>query len=162
MTATLEITLDDTETRAALDAIRRKMADLSPVWDEIGSALVSATQRRFETGVGPDGREWKKSARAEAEGGQTLVDGNRLRTSLTYTTDHDGATVGSNLIYAGVHQHGGIVKAKSGGKLKFKIGGKWVAVSRVDIPARPYLGLDADDKAEILAILNDYLREAAS
>lgn len=45
----------------------------------------------------------------------------------------------NRLIYAGIHEFGGVIKAKSGGYLKFKVGNQWVSKKQVKIPKRPFL-----------------------
>lgn len=45
----------------------------------------------------------------------------------------------SNIIYARIHELGGVIKPKKGKYLKFQMGGHWIMVKKVKIPARPYL-----------------------
>ena len=45
----------------------------------------------------------------------------------------------SDVIYAAIHEYGGIIRAKNAPYLKFKIGNRWVQVKKVFIPPRPYL-----------------------
>lgn len=48
--------------------------------------------------------------------------------------------VGTNLEYAAIHEFGGVIRAKGGGKLTFEVEpGVWRSVRQVTIPARPYL-----------------------
>ena len=128
--------------------------------DQIGSYGLSSTQQRFLDQAGPDGHRWKPSYRAKTEGGQTLRDEGQLFASLTYDHDEKSASWGSNKIYAGIHQLGGTIKSKSGGKLAFRLSsGKLVLVDKVEMPARPFLGVDAGDEREIQDIANDWLQE---
>ena len=55
----------------------------------------------------------------------------------------------------------GISAAKNGKYLKFKIGNKFVSKQsvRVNIPARPFLGISEKDDEEIREILEDVVRE---
>ena len=46
--------------------------------------------------------------------------------------------------YALIHELGGKIVPKTAPKLKFQIGGSWVTVDEVNIPARPYLRPAAD------------------
>ena len=46
--------------------------------------------------------------------------------------------------YALIHELGGKIVPKKAPKLKFQIGGSWVTVDEVNIPARPYLRPAAD------------------
>jgi len=49
------------------------------------------------------------------------------------------AIVGTNTIYARIHELGGIIKAKNKPYLWFKVGDNWVRVKQVTIPPRPFL-----------------------
>lgn len=131
--------------------------DLADLFEEIGDALVSSTTDRFDTGRGPDEAPWVPSRRAEAEGGKTLVQRGHLRDSVTRQAGADHVLVGSNLAYAAIHQQGGTVKPRRGKMLKFKVGGQWVSKAQVTLPARPYLGISAEDEAEIGDILREHI-----
>ena len=80
------------------------------IMDRIGRYLVASTLRRFESERAPDGTPWLKSARAVAEGGQTLTDSGRLRRSIAHVVTDGGRAVevGSNVVYAAIHQFGGL------------------------------------------------------
>jgi phage virion morphogenesis protein len=121
----------------ALQNLLRRADHAQPMLDEIGDALARSSRHRFETSTGPDGEAWAPSARAQKEGGKTLVDRGHLRDSVTHLATTSAAIVGSNLVYARVHQLGSEV-----------------------MPVRPYLGIDADDEAEIGAIVQDHLSGA--
>ena len=135
---------------AALDgALARLAAVLSypdDIMDRIGRYLVASTHRRFERERAPDGTPWLKSARAVAEGNRTLTDTGRLRGSIAHTlTDGGhGVEVGSNVLYAAIHQFGG---AAGRGR-------------RARIPARPYLGVDERDRDAIARIVSRALEGA--
>lgn len=130
--------------------------DAEPLLDEIGASLVTSTQIRFERGQGPDGKPWKPSAR----GGQTLVDTGRLLGSVTHRVSGRQVEVGTNVLYGAIHQFGGTIRPKAAGKLRFTIGSEVIFADKVEMPARPYLGIDAGDEAEIAAIVNDHLSGA--
>lgn len=129
-----------------LDRLTSRASDMTPLMDEIGAMLVASTQDRFEKGVDPDGNAWAPSIRVlEAQGNaQTLVDSGRLMTSVTHIPGNDEVEVGSNVVYAAIHQAGGQA-------------GRGLAVT---IPARPYLGISAEDEHEIGNLIDDYLMEA--
>ncbi|TAN60474.1 MAG: virion morphogenesis protein [Magnetospirillum sp.] len=141
----------------AFSELMMRMGNLSQPMDEIGAALVDSTHHRFSSGIGPDGRPWDISHRAATEGGQTMVDSRRYENSITHVPTHNSVEVGSNLIYFGIHQFGGTIKAKDGGKLTFKLGGGWISVDEVVMPARPSLGVDDHDADGIEATIDDWL-----
>jgi phage virion morphogenesis protein len=136
--------------------------DATPLYDNIGAGLVISTQERFETESGPDGSPWPQSIRVKFEGGKTLSDTRRLVGSLTHEANASGVAVGTNVIYAAIHQVGGVIKAKTSKGLRFRAGGNggWVTKQSVTIPARPFLGLDDEDEAMISDIAGDYLEQA--
>lgn len=135
----ISVEIEDAALRAALMRIAAVLASPSAVMDQIGRHLVASTLRRFERERAPDGSPWLKSARALAEGGRTLTDTGRLRGSIAHTVTDGGRAVevGSDVLYAAIHQLGG--RAGRG--------------RRVTLPARPYLGIDEDDRANILRIV---------
>lgn len=159
--AGVSITLDGAE--AALAALARAVeATDKPkaLFDEIGQALTLSTQHRFETQTDPDGNPWPVSIRALLDGGRTLTDTGRLRGSITWQASGRDVAVGTDVIYSAIHQLGGTITAKTSAGLTFRVGGRWITKSSVTLPARPFLGLDADGEAEIEAIAADWLGSA--
>ena len=141
------VEVDDAQVRAALARLVAAVAAPRATFDRIGSYLVAATLDRFDREQGPDGKPWQKSVRALADGGLTLTDTGGLRGSITHNVAGDGRAVdvGSNLVYAAIHQFGG-----QAGRNK-----------SVTLPARPYLGIDARDRDAIVRIVRGALARAA-
>jgi len=160
----ISIRIDDADLARmghALDGLLREADQAEDLMDEIGSALVTSTQQRFEAGTGPDGERWTPSMRALRTGGQTLTDRGHLRDSVTHAANARSVQVGSNLIYARPHQLGATIRAKAGGALAIPLPDGGVALKQsVTLPARPYLGISADDQAEIGDIIRERLRDA--
>ena len=106
-----------------------------------GETIVSRTLQCFSTERDPYGTPWRRSMRAEAVNGQTLSQTGRLRRSFSWTTTSPTAVaVGTNLIYAAIHQHGGVIRAKGAKSLAWKrSGGGWSHAKFVTIPKRPML-----------------------
>jgi phage virion morphogenesis protein len=155
-----------------------RAVNAQPMWEDIGASLVTSTQHRFERGVRPDGSPWPPSMRALAEGGKTLVESTRLMLSLTSEATGVGVMVGTNVLYAAAHQFGADIQQgartqtirfkrhkRSGKLLKgFRRAKDATEERQVDVgahtihlPARPFLGLDDDDQAEIARIVEDWL-----
>ncbi|MBD3814098.1 MAG: phage virion morphogenesis protein, partial [Betaproteobacteria bacterium] len=137
--------------------------DIDPLLSGFGLYLESSTIERFEFERAPDGSRWKPSIRAKTEGGKTLYKSpGGLRDSITHLVHSRSVEVGTNKIYAGVHQHGATIRAKNGGYLAFRLPGGlgFRKVKEVEIPARPFLGLSGEDETELLALTEDYEREA--
>ena len=61
-----------------------------------------------------------------------------LRRSITHEAKADFAKVGTNVVYAPVHEFGATIIPKTAKFLRFKVGGRWVRTKKVIIP--PYKG----------------------
>lgn len=150
------------------------------MYENIGVALVTSTQRRFETSTSPAGAAWPPSIRAIAGGGKTLVDSARLMQSIAFVATDANVEIGTNVLYAAIHQFGGEIKQpertqtiyrrhdKKTGELSDRFVRKSKATFAEDVsvgartihmPARPFIGLDDDDEREIVAIAEDWLRD---
>lgn len=135
--------------RRQLKAAQRGAADMTPLMDSIGAHLVQSARTRIEhTNETPDGVPWPKSFRVIAnQGGKTLLDTAHLRDSITHQPAPDQVEIGTNVIYAAVHQFGATITAQSAGALFFRLAdGTAVQAGSVTIPARPYLGISVDDE----------------
>lgn len=78
--------------------------------------------------------------------------------------------IGTSLIYAGLQNFGGVVKAKNAKALKIptekrmpggkRIGGKWYIFRKsVTVPARPFLDWTSQDQSELNVTLQNKVRE---
>lgn len=163
-------------TMAELGGYVERAREPRGMFENIGLSLVTSTQHRFETSTAPDGSVWPKSLRVLAEGGLTLVLTARLMRSVTYQASASGVEVGSNVVYAAIHQLGGdIQQAARSAVLHFKTNKKTgqsrfakpskadrarkaqIGAQVIHMPARPFLGLDDDDSTEILRIAEDWI-----
>lgn len=150
------------EIEARMGGLAAAFGDLEPLMDQFGVYLESATIERFDNESAPDGSAWEQSIRAREDSGKTLTDTGQLRASITSQAARDSVAVGSNKIYAGVHQFGATITAKTERGLAFFLPGDlgFRRVMEVEIPARPFLGLSGEDETELLALSEDYAREA--
>jgi phage virion morphogenesis protein len=140
-----------------LSVTAERARDMTPLMGAVARYGEESTRLRFRDETGPDGQRWLPSFRARTEGGQTLSKSGQLRDTLTSEFSSNRAAWGSNKIYAAVHQFGATIRAKSGGRLKFKLPGiGFVSPEEVTIPARPFLGFNADDRAEISDLAEGY------
>jgi phage gpG-like protein len=147
----------DSEYQKIIDALQRASA---PVLQEIahagGQALWNVTQEAIN-GKNADpatGEKWKnKKDGTEA----TLYKGHALKRSIIFQGFADGSVIlGSNLVYAGIHQWGGQTKAheikpRNKKALAFN-GGVYAKVKHPGskIPARPFLGVPRDFERQFL------------
>lgn len=133
----------------------------------IGQMIIGDVRRRFQTSTDPQGRPWKPLKRPRKRGGnKPLLDTGMLRNSITSVPTATGVIVGSNLIYAAIHQFGGVVKPgrrRKRKKSKKKRGSPVIAPGRARsgggarIPARPYLGVSAAAAKRIERAVMEYL-----
>lgn len=167
---------------AALGAIVSRVDHPRPMFEDIGLSLVTSTQRRFEEGRAPDGSPWPPSLRALAHGGKTLIDSARLMQSITFNAFDTGVEIGTNVVYAAIHQFGGTIKKAERQHTTYRrydarkdeLSPRFVKKSKsnfaedvtipaheIKMPARPFLGLDDHDEKEIVRVAEDYLRSEA-
>ena len=169
------------------DQVRLLKRDLAAVHRDMGQELQLLVQRGFEGEHAPDGTPWqplaKSTVRKRGSAHPILhVSGSMARTHVR--ADATGAVIGSNLVYAAMHQYGGEIK-RTGGSVKlhfktFKRGprkGKTlfskveqathgmratVGAHSIRIPARPWLfnpdgSIPAAWAVRLQAVLREYM-----
>jgi phage gpG-like protein len=168
--AALEFRLNDAELKRRAgeigsDLARARGARTRRLMENIAAHGIASTMRRFEKGEGPGGVRWPLSLRALMEGGQTLVKSGRLRDSFGVEVTDASAEWGTNVEYGGIHQFGGrtaphVIVPKRAKALGIPGIGPRKKVNHPgsDIPARPFLGLDAADEAAIVDIADSWLK----
>ena len=147
MSFSVRITRDEvTPTFGKLDAA---LHSLGPILEAVGLEIVSISQRSFSDSslrVTP----WA----AKRDGSPaTLIQSGVLRQSIRITSI-SGSTVavGSDRIYAAIHQLGGTILPKPGTKaLVFKSGGVTFFAKKVSIPPRPFFPVDKSGNLSALA-----------
>lgn len=147
--AKYQVDVDDSVAIAKIKAMQAAAADMTPLHARIGAALVSQVQLGFKAGQSPYAQAWKP---LKLRQGQPLRDTGRLRNSITSLPDQSGVTVGTNLIYAAVHQFGATIKPKKpGGRLVFEGPNGTIFAKQVTIPARPFMPLTPDGATDLPA-----------
>ena len=134
------------EAIAELSKLSRTAKEIEPIHREIGNMIQNSIEESFEKEASPFGKAWTPSKKAS---GKTLTDTGTLSSSFTVDADDDEVRVGTNLVYAPIHQFGG----KAGRKRS------------VTLPARPFLPvkggeLESGLKEEIMAYLAKKLQSA--
>lgn len=168
--ARIDITLDDAAIRAAFGRLQDTMR--GGVLKAIAAGLVEETQHRFDRGIGPTGTAWAALHPAYAaikRGPGILREAGMLQRSITSHVSGSRVVVGSNLVYAAVHQFGATIRPRSAKALVFRLGmtgprggrsSGIVRASAVTIPARPYLGFGRDDRQMVMDVLQDAVTRA--
>lgn len=115
----------------------------------------STRERIIAGGPSPDGAAWKPN-----RAGRTpiLYLSGALARSIDYAVSGLSAIIGSGLVYARIHQEGGVIVPKSASSLVFSVGNRLFRVKKVTMPARPYLGLSGEDRSELVQAAVAYLR----
>ena len=150
--AGVNLTVDDHELRDLFQELLRRMDDPRPALREVGEIVYESIQRNFEEGRAPDGTPWEplapSTAREKASRGRNiddiLIDSRILMGSIHPEVHKDSVEWGTNVVYAAVHQFGADFTVIS-------------ARRRVRIPARPYLGIRAEDWPEIAQALQHWI-----
>lgn len=156
----ITIELDHERLQQALQQVEWAVGDLAPLMRGVAAELASVTEQNFAD-QGQSGNAWPglsdvTIARREESGtwpGQMLqVTAGGLASSITTRADDSSALVGSNKPYAAMMHFGGD---------KEDFPHLWG-----DIPARPYLPMDAEGNLQpeaeesILDLALDHLRSA--
>ena len=94
-------------TFSRLSGASGSIRDTAPLTRSLSLMLARETMRGFVLEVDPFGRSWAKSKRALKDGGQTLTDTGRLRSSYVNSSGQNYAEISTNLVYARFHQEGG-------------------------------------------------------
>lgn len=121
-----------------LERLNKRMADMADadheaLLDSVGNLLAnSARERISDTKITPDGAAWDAWSEGYAKtrnSGQSLLQSEGdLLDSIGHEVTGDSVLIGSNLVYAGVHDLG---------------------FAKKNIPARTYLGISVEDEEAI-------------
>ncbi len=148
------IKCEDAAILNALDLLRERMTDMSPVMQEIAGIMHDSSEQAFANESDPvTGDAWPKlhdvtlQLNPNRAGGQLLQDSAQLVSSLNEEFDAMAAYYGTDKPYAAMHQFGGVTSPRS-------------MIPNREIPARPYLGLDEVAKASVLDLIAGYLMDS--
>jgi phage virion morphogenesis protein len=139
-------------------------AERTRLLQSIGVEMEAQTQERFDTQKKPDGNTWEELKQKtqnyyNSQGWSArsiLVGEGTLRDSITSEVQGGAwsVLVGAAKEYAAVHQFGAEITPKSA-KALFVPG--YGMLKKVNIPARPYLGVSPDDAKAIEAAVANFL-----
>ena len=151
----IRITLDSGFTQVQLDRAADRLTNLTPMFGAIGEYFLDRTRERFSSETAPDGTKWAplaqatiKSKQRRQQGGKTRNGGSRarcnaapnailkdtflLRDTIAYKATSRDVAIGTPQKYGIFHQYG-----------------------TARMPARPFLGVNAEDLIEIENIAID-------
>lgn len=167
------VTVKDDDVKQALAALQQRLNNMQPAMQGIGETIMERAKRRFDTSTAPDGTPWqplsavtlgiisgrlgssyrKKDGDLNARGRKAigarkpLVDTGDLSRQFFVSADQTSVTVSNTMVYAAIHQFGGMAGRNR----------------QVKIPARPFLpvsaagDLDATEREQVLQVIADYL-----
>lgn len=165
------------ELERTLGGMVSRVRDRDQALEAIGAMARESIRTNFAEGGRPE--KWKKP---KTRSGQPLRDTGRLMNSIGQLISGDTVYVGTNLIYAAVHQFGAkkssfgvfAVKVSAHKRLTRKAFGKqlkfpvWATVKPHvrktampwgDIPARPFMLLQDEDITDMNELLADWIME---
>ncbi|MDR1286765.1 MAG: phage virion morphogenesis protein [Treponema sp.] len=162
--STVELGLKEVEglTRI-LNGVKLESQDRVRLLKDIGVEMESQTQERFDTKKDPEGKPWAALAQKTLDyyrerfphAQPPLVIDGGLRDSIeSQTPDSWSVLVGATKIYAAIHQWGGEIVPKTAAALYVPGYGK---LKKVNIPARPYLGVSSQDAADIATLAQGFI-----
>ena len=174
---TIDTVITGPDVLARMDEAMGNTADLVA---RVGSYLMGVTRGRFESQSGPDGTVWQAlqpryQRRKKRNKDRILVLSGRLHGFITYQPDGDDAVrVGTKEKYGAIHQFGGSIQKQArqstvhfgAGKAKHlfvkqKKAKRSLQVTipahQVNMPARPFLGINAGDQEQIRLRVMDWL-----
>ncbi|MGI2182428.1 phage virion morphogenesis protein [Shewanella oncorhynchi] len=133
-----------------LNSLMDKLDDLSEPMNDIAAVLESATESAFEAEADPTtGQAWASltdaylKANPKRQGGKMLqASAGGLAASVVADSGDFWAAIGSNKIYAAIHQFGGTDDMPAG---------------PAGIPARAYLGIGQENEQQVLMIMEQFL-----
>ena len=173
----IEIKIESGEVTAAFNRLLSLGEDMTPVMRAVSETLKDRTEENFAAQSGPLGA-WPALKDKKRAGGKILQDTGRLAGSITAAYDDHSAMVGTNVIYAAIHQMGGAINKPAQSRLvrhrtdrkgnllhSEHLGGKGLifakdshknAVARwfeqgahdIDMPARPFLPVTPDGQLQ--------------
>jgi phage virion morphogenesis protein len=162
--AAASIVVDDQEITRALENLLKAAGDLAPVLKNIGEYEAEATKDRFRNEQDPDGKAWQALNplyKLTKKGARILTGQTRSLSQIVWQlASENSVAIGSNEVYARIHNEGGDIVPKNAAALVFSMGAETFRVKRVTIPKRQFLGVNEEDRTRIAEIIQDHFEEA--
>lgn len=149
---------------STLDRLQRATANASPLMAQIAGVMHDAVEENFAQQGRPKWLGLKPPVSKRRVGGMILQDSGQLAASIEPGSDTSSAWVGTNKVYAAIHQFGGqtrphVILPRNKKALAF--GGR--VVKKVNHPGskidpRPFLSLTSEDDSRIEGKADAYLK----
>ena len=175
MAVSLSVRIEDANVRELISGLHHRMADLSPAMKTVGEIVRTSVVRNFEVGGRPPWKPLSKTTLARRKGHKILMRqgfAGGLAGSIHYRAAGDRVTIGTNKVYAAVHQFGArkgsfgtftftvrehLRRTPSGRKVTVREHQRTASLPWGDIPARPFLMVQREDWDEIRDALAEYI-----
>ncbi|WP_257325611.1 phage virion morphogenesis protein [Pseudoalteromonas rhizosphaerae] len=130
-----------------LTQLVKNLDNLAPALGNVGEHLMLTHRDHFDEQRSPDGDPWQSLSPDYAKSKKKNKDkilrlNDILRDTFAYNVGDESLEFGTNMEYAAMHQFGGTSD---------------MIPRLAAIPARPFLGLSADDEIEVIEILSEFL-----
>ncbi|MEI7409276.1 phage virion morphogenesis protein [Pectobacterium aroidearum] len=173
-----EIKYDITDFERGLGELISRLEHRQPLMREIAAAMHDAVEENFAQQGRPAWAGWSPRYAKQRQGGKILQKRGRLAKSISEYSDNDSATVGTNVIYARIHQEGGTINIPARSQRAYykqnkdgSVGNRFVKKSKsnfsqwntmgeykITIPARPFLHLTESDVEGMENTAAEYLK----
>ncbi|PLO72466.1 phage virion morphogenesis protein [Klebsiella michiganensis] len=174
-----EIVFDVTDFERSLGELIRSFENRAPLMRMLAGLMEDSVQENFEQQGRPKWLGWSPRYARRRGPGQILQRSGRLASSITAYSDNDMATVGTNVVYAGIHQSGGKIniparsqqayyRQNKDGTLNNQFARKSIAnysewhtipAYEINMPARPFLRLTESDISDMEDKVADYFSQ---
>ncbi|WP_254493148.1 phage virion morphogenesis protein [Bartonella sp. B1099] len=159
MSVSSHIEIKESGLEAALSFLQKGIhPPMETLAQGVGRLIQESTRRRIQSEkISPQGEKWKNNyARTSI-----LYASGALSRSIDMKASPEKVVIGSGLVYARIHQLGGVIRPKNGKTLRFFLKSSkaqhFICVPQVTMLARPYLGLSEHNKVEIVKAAEDWL-----
>lgn len=173
-----EIKYDITDFERGLGELISRIEHRQPLMREMAAAMHDAVEENFAQQGRPAWAGWSPRYAKKRTGGKILQKSGRLAASISEYSDNDSATVGTNVVYARIHQEGGTINIPARSQRAYykknadgRIGNRFVKKSESDssrwntmgeykitMPARPFLHLTESDVEGMENTAAEYLK----
>ncbi|MBT9430945.1 phage virion morphogenesis protein [Candidatus Symbiopectobacterium endolongispinus] len=178
MGGSYEIKYDISDFERGLGELINRLEQRQPLMRELAAAMHDAVEENFAQQGRPARASWSPRYVRTRQGGKILQKRGRLVSSISEYHDNDSATVGTNVVYARIHQEGGTITIPARSQRAYykqhkdgSVGNRFVKKSKsnfsqwntigenkITIPACPFLHLTESDVDGMENTAQNYLQ----
>lgn len=165
---------NETQLQQFFDKLSNKVINLKPLMLNVSEIMLASVMKNFRNEAA-NGKKWKRLAHSTIKQrkkkgywpGRILQrrgGGDGLKASIQSSHGDDFAQVGTNKVYAAIHNYGGVISQSSiKSYIRKKSSGleaskpKKNKMRQIRIPARPFLVINDKDLVRVQKTVLDYL-----